>query len=207
MAGTGVKQAIIVGLSYGGYVTSVLAAYHPDRVRAAILIGTVATVGPGYPYLAREHFRAERQRFEGWDKYNRHYWLQNYPDFAEHFIRQMYPEPHSTKQIEDGIAWACDTTGEILIKTVEVRFIPPGFDVGEAMYRKISCPMLVIHGAQDYRVPDSQGLSVFTALQRRGIPSELLYFPNENHWVLKPADSIQWYDTVFAWLKRWTGAP
>ncbi len=50
-------------------------------------------------------------------------------------------------------------------------------------------PTLVIHGQLDYRVPDSQGLSVFTALQRRGIPSELLYFPNENHWVLKPADS------------------
>jgi dipeptidyl aminopeptidase/acylaminoacyl peptidase len=65
-------------------------------------------------------------------------------------------------------------------------------------------PTLVIHGQQDYRVPDSQGIAVFTALQRRGIPSELLYFPNENHWVLKPADSIQWYDTVLDWLKRWT---
>jgi dipeptidyl aminopeptidase/acylaminoacyl peptidase len=64
-------------------------------------------------------------------------------------------------------------------------------------------PTLVIHGALDYRVPDAQGLSVFTALQRRGIPSELLYFPNENHWVLKPADSVQWYDTVLAWLARW----
>ena len=69
---------------------------------------------------------------------------------------------------------------------------------------KWKAPTLVIHGQQDYRVPDSQGLSVFTALQRRGIPSELLYFPNENHWVLKPADSIQWYDTVLAWLNRWT---
>jgi dipeptidyl aminopeptidase/acylaminoacyl peptidase len=69
---------------------------------------------------------------------------------------------------------------------------------------KWKSPTLVIHGQQDYRVPDSQGLSVFTALQRRGIPSELLYFPNENHWVLKPADSIQWYDTVLAWLHRWT---
>jgi len=66
-------------------------------------------------------------------------------------------------------------------------------------------PTLVIHGQQDYRVPDSQGLAVFTALQRRGVPSELLYFPSENHWVLKPADSIQWYDTVLAWLHRWTG--
>ena len=45
--------------------------------------------------------------------------------------------------------------------------------------------------------------SDLTALQRRGIPSELLYFPNENHWVLKPADSIEWYDTVLAWLNRW----
>jgi dipeptidyl aminopeptidase/acylaminoacyl peptidase len=53
-------------------------------------------------------------------------------------------------------------------------------------------------------VPDSQGLAVYTALQRLGVPSELLYFPNENHWVLKPADSIQWYDTVLAWLNRWT---
>ena len=69
---------------------------------------------------------------------------------------------------------------------------------------KWKTPTLVIHGQQDYRVPDSQGLSVFTALQRRGIPSELLYFPNENHWVLKPADSIEWYDTVLGWLNRWT---
>lgn len=65
-------------------------------------------------------------------------------------------------------------------------------------------PTLVIHGGLDYRIPLSQGLSVFTALQRRGVPSELLYFPNENHWVLTPADSVQWYDTVIGWLNRWT---
>ena len=66
-------------------------------------------------------------------------------------------------------------------------------------------PTLVIHGQQDFRVPDTQGLAVFTALQRRGVPSQLLYFPDENHWVLKPANSIQWYDTVIAWMNRWTG--
>jgi dipeptidyl aminopeptidase/acylaminoacyl peptidase len=64
-------------------------------------------------------------------------------------------------------------------------------------------PMLVVHGALDYRVPDGQGLATFTALQRRGIPSELLYFPDENHWVLKPANSILWHDTVLGWLDRW----
>jgi dipeptidyl aminopeptidase/acylaminoacyl peptidase len=65
-------------------------------------------------------------------------------------------------------------------------------------------PMLVIHGALDFRVVETQGLSTFTALQRRGIPSKLLYFPDENHWVLKPHNSILWHETVIGWLDQWT---
>ncbi|MDF3980970.1 S9 family peptidase [Luteibacter sp. PPL554] len=65
-------------------------------------------------------------------------------------------------------------------------------------------PMLVIHGGHDFRIPDTQGLGAFTALQRRGIPSKLLHFPDENHWVLKPQNSVQWHETVNAWLKEWT---
>jgi len=65
-------------------------------------------------------------------------------------------------------------------------------------------PMLVIHGANDFRVVDTQGLATFNALQRRGIPSKLLYFPDENHWVLKPNNSILWHETVITWLDRWT---
>ncbi|WP_108470802.1 alpha/beta hydrolase family protein [Rhodanobacter thiooxydans] len=70
-------------------------------------------------------------------------------------------------------------------------------------------PMMVIHSAKDFRIPDTQGLGAFTALQRRGIPSQLLHFPDENHWVLKPHNSVQWHDAVNAWLKQWTakGAP
>ena len=64
-------------------------------------------------------------------------------------------------------------------------------------------PMLVIHGAQDFRVVDTQGLGTFNALQRRGIPSKLLYFPDENHWVLKPHNSILWHETVIGWLDQW----
>ena len=67
-------------------------------------------------------------------------------------------------------------------------------------------PMLVIHGGLDFRIPDTQGLAAFTALQRRGIPGEFLYFPDENHWVVKPANSILWHDTVLNWMKRWTAA-
>ena len=64
-------------------------------------------------------------------------------------------------------------------------------------------PMLVIHGVEDYRVPLEQGLGAFTALQRQGIPSKLLVFPDENHWVLSPGNSIQWHETVGAWLETY----
>ena len=63
--------------------------------------------------------------------------------------------------------------------------------------------MLVVHGGHDFRIADTQGMATFTALQRKGIPSQFLYFPDENHWVLKPANSILWHDTVLAWLDRW----
>jgi dipeptidyl aminopeptidase/acylaminoacyl peptidase len=64
-------------------------------------------------------------------------------------------------------------------------------------------PMLVIHGGKDYRIVESQGLATFNLLQRKGIPSRLLYFPDENHWVLKPANSILWHETVLGWLDQW----
>ncbi len=69
---------------------------------------------------------------------------------------------------------------------------------------KWKTPTLVIHGGKDYRVVYTQGLATFTALQRKGVPSKLLFFPDENHWVLKPQNSKQWYETVLAWLGEWT---
>jgi dipeptidyl aminopeptidase/acylaminoacyl peptidase len=61
-------------------------------------------------------------------------------------------------------------------------------------------PMLIVHGEKDFRIPYDQGIAAFTALQRRGIESRLLLFPHENHWVLQPADSVQWYQNVLGWL-------
>ena len=61
--------------------------------------------------------------------------------------------------------------------------------------------MLVITGEKDFRIPYTQGIASFTALQRRDIPSRLLVFPDENHWVLKPKNSIQWYGEVLGWLE------
>lgn len=65
-------------------------------------------------------------------------------------------------------------------------------------------PMLVVHGSMDFRVPVEQGLAAFTALQRQGISSRFLHFPNENHFVLAPHNSLQWHREVKAWLDRWT---
>ena len=149
-----VEQAILVGLSFGGLLASILAAHHPERVRAAILAGTITTIGP--PQHARfdaSHFTAKRDSYEGWDKFNHGYWLKNYPDFAEFFIRNIFNEPHSTKQIEDGVGWAVETNGPTLLKTVAARSILPGFDVSEEMYRKIRCPVLFIHGDNDQIQP------------------------------------------------------
>ena len=68
-------------------------------------------------------------------------------------------------------------------------------------------PMLVVHSQQDLRIPVEQGIAAFTALQRKGIESKFLYFPDENHWVLKPANSLLWHDTVNAWLRQHIGQP
>ncbi|MDI1252006.1 S9 family peptidase [Thermomonas sp.] len=66
-------------------------------------------------------------------------------------------------------------------------------------------PMLVVHGQKDYRIPVEQGIALFTALQRKGVESKFLYFPDENHWVLKPQNSVLWHDTVNDWLKQHIG--
>ena len=66
-------------------------------------------------------------------------------------------------------------------------------------------PMMVIQGLRDYRVPPEQSLSTFTALQRQGIESQLLIFPDENHWVLKPQNSVQWHREVLGWMDRYIG--
>ena len=68
-------------------------------------------------------------------------------------------------------------------------------------------PTLVSHGELDYRVPIGEGFQLFTALQRRGVPSRLLHFPDEGHWVLKPQNSRLWYETVLEWFDRWVRLP
>lgn len=139
----------------------------------------------------------------------------SYGGFMINWIAGNWPEPFKCLVNHDGIFDA----RAMAYSTEELWFDEwehggPAYEVPES-YEKFNPanhvarwvkPMLVIHGEQDFRVPDTQGISTFTALQRRGIPSRLLFFPNENHWVLKPANSVQWHQEVLKWLGEWTGA-
>jgi len=70
--------------------------------------------------------------------------------------------------------------------------------------QNFNTPILIIHGELDYRVPIGEGMQLFTAVQRKGIDSKILIFPDEGHWVLKPQNSVRWYAEVVSWLDRWT---
>jgi dipeptidyl aminopeptidase/acylaminoacyl peptidase len=105
-------------------------------------------------------------------------------------------------------AWG--TTEELWFNDWEFKGTP--YD-NRAMYEKWSphqyaknfkTPTLVIHGQRDYRLDVSEGFQLFTTLQMEGVPSKMLYFPDEGHWVLKPQNSQLWYKTVNDWVEQWT---
>jgi dipeptidyl aminopeptidase/acylaminoacyl peptidase len=75
----------------------------------------------------------------------------------------------------------------------------------DAHVSKWCTPMLVIHGGKDFRVPETEGIAAFTALQRKGIASKFLYFSDEGHGILKPHNSILLHDTVKSWFSRYIG--
>src|SRR5262249_36700599 len=95
---------------------------------------------------------------EGWAKFNRHYWLRQYEDFLWFFFEQIFTEPHSTKQIEDGVGWGLETDAETLIAASANRFLTEE-ELREVCAR-IRCPVLVIHGDDDRISPHARGVAL-----------------------------------------------
>ena len=147
MDAAGVERAVVVGLSAGALWGVLLAAEHPERVAGAVFIAAAA---PFAQHAARVStpFDEPLESYEGWAKYNRHYWLEDYRDFLEFFFGQVFTEPHSTKQIEDCVGWGLETTPETLALTYLGRQLhdPAEFT---RLCERIACPVLVIHGTED----------------------------------------------------------
>jgi pimeloyl-ACP methyl ester carboxylesterase/predicted glycosyltransferase len=144
---TGTERAIIVGLSAGALWGALLAAEHPERVEGVVFIAGAAPFAQ-HAVRATAPFDEPMESYEGWDKYNRHYWLENYRGFLEFFFGQVFTEPHSTKQIEDCVGWGLDTDGATLALTYVGRELRDRDSFREICSR-ISCPVLVLHGTDD----------------------------------------------------------
>ncbi|MDQ3067010.1 MAG: alpha/beta fold hydrolase [Actinomycetota bacterium] len=161
MDATGVERAVLVSLSQGAQRALLLAADNPERVESAVFICPAVALGEGLPWRGSYSWAEELDTDEGWAKYNRHYWLRDYRGFLEFFFAQMFTEPHSTKPIEDCIAWALETTPETLIAT-------PGRDPLDAAAQlelcgRVSCPVLVIQGVDDAITGPGRGIGLAEA--------------------------------------------
>ena len=139
---TGTDRAVLVGLSIGAWHALQFAATHPDRTAGVVAMGTLLAGSVDVD------FDTPQPAYEGWAKYNRHYWQADYPGFVEFFMAEVFPEPHSIKHREDGVAWGLDTDGATLTLTRNPRALPTAADA-KATCREVRCPVLVLHGTED----------------------------------------------------------
>jgi pimeloyl-ACP methyl ester carboxylesterase/predicted glycosyltransferase len=159
MDATHTERAIIVGFSLGVQRGLLLAANHSERVEAAVFVGPTYP-GGGYPRPERTVYSWEDEldTDEGWAKYNKHNWLRDYRGFVDFFLSTMFPEPHSTKPIEDGVGWGLETTGETLVLTYLGHHLEP--DEACELARRVRCPVMVIHGDRDGMSDVSRGFAL-----------------------------------------------
>jgi len=154
-----VGSACVAGLSRGALWALLLAREHSERVDGACLISPAVRVVTGASDHVEHAFGDRLESDAGWARWNRHYWLRDYRGFLEFFFAEMITEPHSTKQIEDCIAWGLDTSPETLIQTVLGEDIEETAEA-EALCRAVECPVLVLHGGADAVVPFGRGKRV-----------------------------------------------
>ena len=167
MDATQTDRAVMVGFSRGAWLAAMLAARYPDRVLGAVMAGSSSPLGELLPERTVHSFDDPLETEEGWAKSNRHYWHKDYRGFLEFFYSKVFTEPHSTKQIEDGVSWGLETTPEVLIATHDPHDFSERLkerrDEALAFYRSIRCPLLIIHGDQDAVVSYTRGVAIAEA--------------------------------------------
>jgi pimeloyl-ACP methyl ester carboxylesterase len=159
MDATATERAFIVGFSRGAQRALLLAAGHPERVQDLVFVGPGVPLGKPTPRAqAVASFAEQLDEYQGWQKFNRHYWLANYRDFLEFFFSQVFTEPHSTKQIEDCVGWGLETTPDALIATVTAPVLDE--TAVRELAPRIRRPVLVVHGSDDAIRPHSAGAAL-----------------------------------------------
>ena len=156
---TGTGRAVIAGLSRGGLRAIALAAGHPDRVPGAVVM--CPTVGPlsseagaaPDPRDPGRPFTDDPGDADGWALYNQHVWRRDYRKFLDFFWKTAFPEPHSTKAVEDATGWALETDPEVLIATVLAPPWAASRDELTAQIKSVRCPVLLVHGTDDAVIP------------------------------------------------------
>jgi pimeloyl-ACP methyl ester carboxylesterase/predicted glycosyltransferase len=147
---TGTDRAVLVAISAGCQWSLLATKLHPDRVERLCLIGPgVGGDIPPTPVTWLPSFDEPRETYEGWEKFNRHYMMQDFAGFAEWFGHQAVSEPHSTKAIEDGVGWALETTPEVIAAAVP----EPGESVAADLDAPLPCPGLIVVGSEDRITP------------------------------------------------------
>ncbi len=165
-------RAVLISLSAGSRWALILAAEHPERVAAAVFIAPAAPLAPGNPERteAARRFLEVRDRHQCWAKFNAGYWRQDYRGFLEFFFSKAFPEPHSTKPIEDCVGWGLDTDPEALVATA----LAPGLgrERTRQLASRVVCPVLVIHGDRDEISPIDRGRALAQATGGRLLTME-----------------------------------
>ena len=161
MDATSTKSAHLVSLSLGAQRALILATEHPERVDSAVFIAPAVQLGSRPVQRRVQSWHDELDSYEGWEKYNRFYWLKDYPGFLEFFFSEMFNEPHSTKPIEDTIGWGLETTPEVLIAIEESE----GLDAQQTveLAGRLQCPSLVIQGTIDQITGHNRGVRLAEA--------------------------------------------
>ena len=155
----GIERAAVVSLCDGAVPSLILAAEHPGRVTALALIEGEIPSDDSDARLAA--FDAELPVYEGWNRFNRHFWRADFEGFCEFFIRQMFSEPHSTRQIECGLEWARGTNAGVLERTMDAPELSRA-EVEEIAGR-VRCPVLVLHGDEDGVSDHANGVALAAA--------------------------------------------
>jgi pimeloyl-ACP methyl ester carboxylesterase/predicted glycosyltransferase len=144
---TETPRAFIVGHSKGALRGLLLAADNRERVEGAVFIGSAVPLAAMPSARVVSSFDEERDAYAGWEKFNRHYWLDEYAAFLQFFFSQVFTEPHSTKEIADCVGWGLETTPETLVATQ----LAPALDEARIteLAERVRCPVLLIHGRDD----------------------------------------------------------